>query len=83
MLMVTVASSSRVEILRVPGVPPVFPRWDSSGTTNQKFVSVWAWDVAEYPANIRVKPKKMKRFMADDFLLMYNIIRNLGSMVIF
>ena len=41
-LIVTVALLSRVAILKCPGDPPVFPRWDSSGTTNQNSVSTWA-----------------------------------------
>jgi hypothetical protein len=39
--MVTVVASSIVAILRVPGVPPVFPLCDNSGTTNQNSLSTW------------------------------------------
>jgi hypothetical protein len=51
MLIVTVAGSSSVAILSVPGVPPVFPRCDSSGTTNQKSVSTCAFVSADIVSN--------------------------------
>ena len=58
-LMVTVAGSSPVDILKLAGWPPG-GSWliVISGTTNQNSVSVWAW---------RVVQKKLKTAIAANF----------------
>ena len=55
MLILTVDSSSRVAILSVPGVPPVLLLYESSGTTNQNSVSIWASVLAGKSQKNRMK----------------------------
>jgi hypothetical protein len=58
--MVTVAGSSRVAILRIPGVPPVFPLCDNSGIANQNSVSICENELSGCPIRNIVKPGKIE-----------------------
>lgn len=74
--MVTVAGSSRVAILRLPGVPPVLPLCDNSGTTNQNSVSTWEKAMEIRPRKYIIKPNVI-RYLINIFLIFMN--RNINN----